>query len=119
MPQYLIEREIPGAGNLTPEQLRDASKHSNSVPRKWASQRSDQPGHWARVVRSSFVDRLGWEEVLTASERPEAIHDFFGFPKAPFDVRHPAFGVRFGRADRYGFADLRYQVPAIPASSDS
>lgn len=31
MPQYLIEREIPGAGNLTPEQLRDASKHSNSV----------------------------------------------------------------------------------------
>lgn len=31
MPQYLIEREIPGAGKMTREQLRDASKHSNGV----------------------------------------------------------------------------------------
>lgn len=31
MPQYLIEREITGAGDMTPEQLRDASKHSNAV----------------------------------------------------------------------------------------
>lgn len=31
MPQYLIEREISGAGNMTAEQLRDASKHSNEV----------------------------------------------------------------------------------------
>lgn len=31
MPQYLIEREIPGAGNMTPTQLRDASRHSNGV----------------------------------------------------------------------------------------
>lgn len=31
MPQFLIEREIPGAGNMTADQLRDASKHSNSV----------------------------------------------------------------------------------------
>jgi len=31
MPQYLIEREISGAGNMTGEQLRDASKHSNEV----------------------------------------------------------------------------------------
>ena len=31
MPQYLIEREIPGAGQMTPEQLRDASRHSNGV----------------------------------------------------------------------------------------
>ncbi|MGY3264408.1 DUF4242 domain-containing protein [Lysobacter sp. HA35] len=31
MPQYLIEREIPGAGNMSGEQLRDASKHSNGV----------------------------------------------------------------------------------------
>ena len=31
MPQYLIEREISGAGNMTGDQLRDASKHSNSV----------------------------------------------------------------------------------------
>lgn len=31
MPQYVIEREIPGAGNMSPEQLHDASAHSNSV----------------------------------------------------------------------------------------
>ncbi|WP_290591653.1 DUF4242 domain-containing protein [Arenimonas sp. SCN 70-307] len=31
MPQYLIEREIPGAGSMSGEQLRDASRHSNDV----------------------------------------------------------------------------------------
>lgn len=31
MPQYLIEREIAGAGQMTGEQLRDAAKHSNAV----------------------------------------------------------------------------------------
>lgn len=30
-PQYLIEREIPGAGSMTSDQLRAASKHSNTV----------------------------------------------------------------------------------------
>ena len=31
MPQYLIEREIPGAGDMSSDQLRDASAHSNAV----------------------------------------------------------------------------------------
>jgi hypothetical protein len=31
MPQYVIEREIPGAGNMTDEQLREAAKKSVSV----------------------------------------------------------------------------------------
>lgn len=31
MPQYLIEREIAGAGDMTADALRDASKHSNAV----------------------------------------------------------------------------------------
>ena len=31
MTQYLIEREIPGAGNMSPQELRDAAKHSNTV----------------------------------------------------------------------------------------
>jgi hypothetical protein len=34
MPQYLIEREIPGAGNMSPGDLQGASKHSNSVLEK-------------------------------------------------------------------------------------
>ena len=31
MPKYVIEREIPGAGNMSPEQLQAASRKSNSV----------------------------------------------------------------------------------------
>lgn len=31
MPQYVIEREIPGAGNMTPEALKDAARQSNAV----------------------------------------------------------------------------------------
>jgi hypothetical protein len=31
MTQFVIEREIPGAGKMSREQLRDASKHSCSV----------------------------------------------------------------------------------------
>ncbi len=31
MTQYLIEREIAGAGDMSEQALRDASKHSNAV----------------------------------------------------------------------------------------
>jgi hypothetical protein len=31
MPKFLIEREVPGAGSLTPQQLREISKKSVSV----------------------------------------------------------------------------------------
>jgi len=31
MPQYVIEREIPGAGNLTAEELKGISQHSCGV----------------------------------------------------------------------------------------
>jgi hypothetical protein len=31
MPQYLIERDLPGAGNLTPEQLKAISQKSCEV----------------------------------------------------------------------------------------
>jgi hypothetical protein len=31
MPKYVIEREIPGAGNMTADELQGASKHSNDV----------------------------------------------------------------------------------------
>ncbi len=31
MPKYVIERELPGAGNLSAEELRDISQTSNNV----------------------------------------------------------------------------------------
>ena len=31
MPRFLIERELPGAGRLTPEELRSISQKSNDV----------------------------------------------------------------------------------------
>lgn len=34
MPKYVIERELPGAGNLTPEQLQAVSQKSCSVLNK-------------------------------------------------------------------------------------
>ncbi len=38
MPKYVIEREIPGAGDLTPEQLKGISQTSCNVLRKLGSE---------------------------------------------------------------------------------
>ena len=38
MPKYVIEREIPGAGNLTPEQLKGISQTSCGVLSKMGPQ---------------------------------------------------------------------------------
>ncbi|MEW5676094.1 DUF4242 domain-containing protein [Flavobacterium enshiense] len=38
MPKYVIEREIPGAGNLTPDQLKEISLTSRSVLSKMGSE---------------------------------------------------------------------------------
>jgi hypothetical protein len=38
MPKYVIEREIPGAGNLTPEQLKAISQTSCGVLRELGPQ---------------------------------------------------------------------------------
>jgi hypothetical protein len=38
MPKFLIEREIPGAGNLSPEQLQGVSQTSCSVLQKMGPQ---------------------------------------------------------------------------------
>lgn len=38
MPKYVIEREIPGAGKFTPEQLKEISETSCAVLRKMGSE---------------------------------------------------------------------------------
>jgi Protein of unknown function (DUF4242) len=34
MPKFVVERTIPGAGKLTPAQLREATRNSNAVVRE-------------------------------------------------------------------------------------
>lgn len=31
MPKYIIEREVPGAGDMTPKELRETARESNAV----------------------------------------------------------------------------------------
>jgi cell division inhibitor SulA len=38
MPKYLIERELPGAGNMTPQQLQSVAQTSCGVLQKLGSQ---------------------------------------------------------------------------------
>jgi hypothetical protein len=38
MPKYVIERDIPGAGNMTPQQLTQASQDSREALRKLGTQ---------------------------------------------------------------------------------
>lgn len=48
MPKYVIERELPGAGELTPEQLRAVAQKSNGI--------IDNMGNRVQWVQSYIVD---------------------------------------------------------------
>ena len=41
MPKYLVEREVPGAANLTPEELQAIAQTSNNVLKEMG-----EPYHW-------------------------------------------------------------------------
>lgn len=73
MPKYLIEREVPGAGDLTPEQLHELAAKSNAV--------LTQLGGRAQWVQS-YVTADGLSCVYNAADE-EAVREHArvgGFP---------------------------------------
>lgn len=59
MPTYVIEREMPGAGDLTPEQLATIARQSNSVV--------DELGQGYRWIHSYVVD----DRIYCVHEAPD------------------------------------------------
>src|SRR3546814_2972128 len=58
MPRFLIERDIPDAGAMTPEQLAEATQHSNAVLAAMATdiQRSEEhTSELQSLMRTSYA----------------------------------------------------------------